>query len=81
MELKEGSLVVGTADDSDYYTPEDPQTTILSPLFSEDVRIYVTIHFYLHPYIMHDKYNTIFISYIRCLMLCFTIIDSEKRHY
>lgn len=31
-----GGLVVA-GDDSDYYTPEDPATTILSPLHNEKV--------------------------------------------
>lgn len=30
------NVVIG-ADDSDYYTPEDPHTTILSPLCPEKV--------------------------------------------
>ncbi|XP_059610999.1 probable E3 ubiquitin-protein ligase MGRN1 isoform X2 [Phlebotomus argentipes] len=32
---KDGMTVIG-AEDSDYYTPEDPHTTILSPLYSEN---------------------------------------------
>ncbi|GAB0087494.1 hypothetical protein DMENIID0001_018030 [Sergentomyia squamirostris] len=32
---KEGMTVIG-AEDSDYYTPEDPHTTILSPLYAEN---------------------------------------------
>lgn len=34
----EGETNLATADDSDYYTPEDPHTTILSPLCPEKVR-------------------------------------------
>lgn len=30
------SMVVIGAEDSDYYTPEDPHTTILSPLYAEN---------------------------------------------
>lgn len=36
-EAQENENVVIGADDSDYYTPEDPHTTILSPLCPEKV--------------------------------------------
>ncbi len=33
--------MANNAEDSDYYTPEDPQTTILSSLYKDDVRFYI----------------------------------------
>jgi hypothetical protein len=36
-DLTTDSVAMGGAEDSDYYTPEDTQTTILSPLCSEKV--------------------------------------------
>lgn len=38
INASEGETNLAAADDSDYYTPEDPHTTILSPLCPEKVR-------------------------------------------